>query len=133
VCGCLRNLKIFGFELDLQKHKGIREPRLVGEEYLDLVDEFMSAINFRWPSSLVQFEDFESSKAGPLLERYRNKYRMFNDDIQGTGKENKTKKKGFLMIVQRGCDACWCDVSCQDFGIKHSRRAHSLCGSRGCR
>ena len=31
---------------------------------------------------MVQFEDFESVKAVPLLEKYRDKYRCFNDDIQ---------------------------------------------------
>ena len=33
----------------------------------------------------VQFEDFESEKAFNYLDRYRNKYQCFNDDIQGTG------------------------------------------------
>ncbi len=33
----------------------------------------------------MQFEDFESNHAIPLLARYRNTHRMFNDDIQGTG------------------------------------------------
>ena len=71
--------------LNDEEYMGIKEFRLEGDEYIDLVDEFMAAVVHRWPNCLVQFEDFESSKAGPLLERYRNKYRMFNDDIQGTG------------------------------------------------
>lgn len=42
----------------------------------------MQAVFDRWPQVAVQFEDFESSKAGPLLDSYRHKYRCFNDDIQ---------------------------------------------------
>lgn len=64
---------------------GTRERRLKGPDYFDMVDEFMHAAYGRWPNAIVQFEDFETPKAVPLLERYRNKYRMFNDDIQGTG------------------------------------------------
>lgn len=30
----------------------------------------------------MQFEDFQSKWAFKLLQRYRNTYRMFNDDVQ---------------------------------------------------
>ena len=39
---------------------------------------------FRWPNSLVQFEDFSSDKAQFILDRYRHRHLCFNDDIQGT-------------------------------------------------
>ena len=64
---------------------GIPLPRLDGADYFDFIDEFMQAVYQRWPQVVVQFEDFQTSKAVPLLEKYRNKYRCFNDDIQGTG------------------------------------------------
>ena len=71
--------------LNSERYMGIPENRISGPEYFDMVDEFMQAVFARWPNVIVQFEDFETPKAVPLLERYRYKYRMFNDDIQGTG------------------------------------------------
>jgi malate dehydrogenase (oxaloacetate-decarboxylating)(NADP+) len=59
--------------------------RLKGKEYFQLIDEFMDAVRFRWPKVLVQFEDFNSSVAQKLLDKYRDKHLCFNDDIQGTG------------------------------------------------
>ena len=44
----------------------------------------MAAIKLRWPTALVQFEDFQSKHAIKLLMRYKKEYLMFNDDIQGT-------------------------------------------------
>lgn len=68
-----------------EDYLGIKEKRLTGQAYYDFVDEFMAAVFSRWPNVIVQFEDFESTKAVGTLERYRHNYRMFNDDIQGTG------------------------------------------------
>ena len=48
------------------------------------MDEFISAVRTRWPTALIQFEDFSSDHAAELLERYRHSITCFNDDIQGT-------------------------------------------------
>ena len=64
---------------------GVRARRLEGDAYFDMVDEFMHAVYLRWPDVVVQFEDFETPKAVPLLAKYRDTHRCFNDDIQGTG------------------------------------------------
>ncbi|KAF5464199.1 hypothetical protein F2P56_014293 [Juglans regia] len=63
---------------------GLRQPRLEGEEYLSIVDEFMEAVFTRWPKAIVQFEDFQMKWAFETLQRYRKRFCMFNDDIQGT-------------------------------------------------
>lgn len=63
---------------------GLRQPRLEGDEYLSIVDEFMEASYARWPKAIVQFEDFQMKWAFETLERYRKKFCMFNDDVQGT-------------------------------------------------
>ncbi|GLT66030.1 hypothetical protein SLA2020_384260 [Shorea laevis] len=63
---------------------GLQQHRLEGDEYLSVIDEFMESVFTRWPHVIVQFEDFQSKWAFKLLQRYRNTYRMFNDDVQGT-------------------------------------------------
>ncbi len=47
-----------------------------------MVDEFVAAVLGRWPKAVLQFEDFNQQHARPLLERYRDNYLVFNDDIQ---------------------------------------------------
>lgn len=65
---------------------GLSRERLKGDAYLEVLDEWMSAIRHRWPNTLIQFEDFGSDVANTLLERYRYQYPpVFNDDIQSTG------------------------------------------------
>lgn len=63
---------------------GLRQPRLRGEPYLELTDELMHELQQAFPGCLVQFEDFATPNAYLLLERYRDRYLCFNDDIQGT-------------------------------------------------
>lgn len=47
------------------------------------MDKFMEAASTVFPSTVIQHEDFYSEAAFDFLERYQDKYRMFNDDIQG--------------------------------------------------
>ena len=51
----------------------------------------MAAIKLRWPTALVQFEDFQSKHAIKLLMRYKKEYLMFNDDIQVRIASSETK------------------------------------------
>ncbi|MEM7216462.1 MAG: NAD-dependent malic enzyme [Pseudomonadota bacterium] len=63
---------------------GYPSERLAGDAYLELADEFMEAIKEKYPDALVQFEDFLTPNAYKLLNRYKDNYLCFNDDIQGT-------------------------------------------------
>ena len=63
---------------------GYPRRRLEGKAYFDLVEEFVTAAQARYPNVLIQFEDFLTSNAYALLNKYRDRVLCFNDDIQGT-------------------------------------------------
>ena len=63
---------------------GYPRRRLKGKAYFTLVDEFVSAVQSRYPDALIQFEDFLTPNAYALLNKYRERVLCFNDDIQGT-------------------------------------------------
>ncbi|KAJ7149425.1 hypothetical protein C8R43DRAFT_502817 [Mycena crocata] len=71
--------------LDDPLYLGLRQKRIPTLEMTEFMDELMHEISVVFPKLVVQFEDFSTDNAFMYLERYRNKYPVFNDDIQGTG------------------------------------------------
>ncbi|XAR50681.1 Malate dehydrogenase (oxaloacetate-decarboxylating) (NADP(+)) [Bertholletia excelsa] len=64
---------------------GLRRRRATGQEYAELLHEFMTAVKQNYGEKvLVQFEDFANHNAFGLLEKYGTTHLVFNDDIQGT-------------------------------------------------
>jgi malate dehydrogenase (oxaloacetate-decarboxylating)(NADP+) len=64
---------------------GANRARVRGAAYEALVEAFLEGMAKRFPKAMVQFEDFASPNALRLLERHRDRFCCFNDDVQGTG------------------------------------------------
>ncbi|MDT7608821.1 MAG: hypothetical protein QOF38_4414 [Pseudonocardiales bacterium] len=70
--------------LDDPMYLGWRHRRVTGDDYFHFVDQFVDAVRAELPDVLLQWEDFATPHALPILDRYRDQLLTFNDDIQGT-------------------------------------------------
>ncbi len=79
---------------------GMRKTRPPTDELYSFVDEFVQAVQEVFPKCCIHFEDWTGVDAVHLLQRYRSKYCVYNDDVQGTagitlaGMINAAKLKG---------------------------------------
>ena len=64
---------------------GNRHARIRGGAYDAFIGKYLQAASSLFPGALLHFEDFGASNARRILVGYRDRYRMFNDDMQGTG------------------------------------------------
>ena len=99
-------------------YMGARHPRVSEDEYDAFVDLFMHAAQRRWPGVMVQFEDFAQANAMPILNRYRERFCCFNDDVQGTA------------AVTLGTLLAACRISKKS--LSEHRIAFAGAGSAGC-
>src|SRR3984957_4879422 len=70
--------------LDDPQYLGWRHRRVDDDDYYAFIDQFVAAVHEQLPDVLLQWEDFATAHALPILARYRDKMLTFNDDIQGT-------------------------------------------------
>lgn len=86
---------------------GLRKPRPATTDLFTFVDEFVEAVQEVFPKCCIHFEDWTGVDAVHLLQRYREKYCVYNDDVQGTagitlaGMINATKLKGSKLKDER--------------------------------
>jgi malate dehydrogenase (oxaloacetate-decarboxylating)(NADP+) len=79
---------------------GLRKARPATADLFSFVDEFVEAVQEVFPNCCIHFEDWTGVDAVHLLQRYRDKYCVYNDDVQGTagitlaGMINAVKLKG---------------------------------------
>jgi malate dehydrogenase (oxaloacetate-decarboxylating) len=64
---------------------GERHSRRRGQQYDEFIAVYIETVSHLFPKALLHFEDFGPGNARRILEQYRDKVRIFNDDVQGTG------------------------------------------------
>jgi malate dehydrogenase (oxaloacetate-decarboxylating) len=64
---------------------GNRHARVRGERYDAFIDAYVETATKLFPNALLQWEDLAPGNGRRILEKYRNRFCTFNDDMQGTG------------------------------------------------
>jgi malate dehydrogenase (oxaloacetate-decarboxylating) len=64
---------------------GNRHARVRGKDYDAFIQKYLETASSLFPQALLHFEDFGPGNARRILVTYRDQYRIFNDDMQGTG------------------------------------------------
>ena len=102
---------------------GWRHERIRGQQYVDFIDTFVTAIRKKFPNIYLHWEDFGRQTARKNLDRYRNEMCTFNDDMQGTAavnlgailtglKINKTKMQDQRVVIH-GAGTAGCAIADQ--------------------
>ena len=71
--------------LDNNLYLGEHHRRIDDEKYYEFVDRFVACAERLFPNLYLHFEDFGRSHATVLLDKYKDTYPVFNDDVEGTG------------------------------------------------
>lgn len=71
--------------LDDPLYLGERHKRVDEDRYNAFIDNFVTTVEKLFPNLYLHFEDFGRSHAAAILDRYKNTYPVFNDDVEGTG------------------------------------------------
>jgi malate dehydrogenase (oxaloacetate-decarboxylating)(NADP+) len=118
---------------------GMRKTRPSTEELYSFVDEFVEAVQEVFPKCCIHFEDWTGKDAVHLLKRYRDKYCVYNDDVQGTAgitlagminatkiKSTKLKDEKYLFLGAGSAGIGLADLLCsalvaQGVGLKEAQ------------
>ena len=74
------NLKLLNDDMYL----GARHARVRDQRYDDLIDAYVTAVSKLFPNAMLHWEDFGSTNARRILNKYADQVCTFNDDMQGT-------------------------------------------------
>jgi len=80
---------------------GWRHERIAGQAYFDFVHQFVQSVKQELPETCLQWEDFATLHARPILQRYRDDLLTFNDDIQGTASVTLGAALGAVKVTEK--------------------------------